>query len=80
MGALADGDGVVGGVFVDDVDGVAERDADASALADGEAVLAFVCADGVAFGVADVAGGGEFGASAFDEAGVVVVWDEADFL
>ncbi len=76
----ADGDGVGVGIDAGDVDGVAEGDADAFALSDGEALVAFVGADGFAGGVDDVAVFEGVGGFFLDEFGVVVVGDEADFL
>ena len=59
---------------------MAHRDVYAAALPDGEVVVAFVRAEVLPGCVEDPAFDCEFGAAAFDEAGVVVVGDEADFL
>ncbi len=78
--AGADGHGVRSGVFADDIDRVAEGDAHAAALPDGEVVVPRVPTDLPALGINDRPLARQGRSAAFDERGVVVVGDEADFL
>src|SRR5206468_3497175 len=77
---LADGYSVRLGVDLDDVEWMRMRDPKSLALADGEMLVASVGADGFAARVDELAFAERVGGAALDEARVVLVRNEADFL
>src|SRR4029453_5070976 len=78
--ALSDRDRVLPGVLAHDVDRMTQRDPNSLALSDGEVLVTGVRADFTAFAIEDCAGPDLLWRSARDEAGVIVVGHEADFL
>ena len=71
---------MVAGIDIDDVDRIAQRNAQPLALADGEMLMAFVRADDRAVGRDEFAGAKRFRAATAHQRGIILVRNEADFL
>ncbi len=78
--AGAEGHGVVRGILLHDVEGMADRDAKPSPLSDGVVLVSFVHRKFIAIGIEHAALLEAFGVSPLKQASVVVVGNETDLL